>query len=363
MRISQLVNPEFIVPTYLTGQALHIMGAPGGGKSDITRLEFPRVLSAALGEEFGVVVLDGPGLDAPDVQGFCVPTKGEDGKLTSIITRSAHMPTTQFLEQFPRGVLVIEERNAADQLTQKALNQVVLERRFGKHYLPKGWMVVSLSNRVVDKSGASRPMMHSINREMTIDLAFNIEDHTVYWERTGMHPYGIAFAKQNVGAFALEVPSEPRPFCTARSYTFAWNWLTQAGLAQKLGTDDVVTSETAQAAVAGYIGEGASATLFAYLSVKDELPTIAEIISDPLNAKAPSVERLDAVYMVMQNCIHHVDGKNVDSIWQYIERLPKEIQTSAASSCIKKTGGALLNNKRLGKWITENRALVADTLA
>lgn len=357
MRISQIADPKFIVPTYLTGTALHIMGAPGGGKSDVARSDVPKVLSRELGEEFGICVLDGPGLDAPDIQGFCIPTKDENGKLTAVITRSAHMPTEEYLKQFPRGVLVIEERNASDQLVQKALNQVVLERRFGKHHLPKGWMVISLSNRVSDRSGAGKPMMHSINREGVVEIDFVMEDYTKYWETVGMHPYGVAFAKQNAGVFATEVPVEAKPFCTPRSYTFAWDWLTAAS-----GGDinNIPTDLIAQQAVAMYVGDGTAATMFAYLKVKDDIPTIEEILQDPKRAKAP--ERLDAVYMVMQNCVHHVTPQNVDAIWEYIERLPKEIQTSAAQSCINKTGGALINSKSLGKWVAENRALIANTL-
>jgi hypothetical protein len=271
------------------------------------------------------------------------------------------MPTQQYLDKFPRGMLVLEEKNAGDSLTLKALNQLTLERRFGEHTLPDGWWVVCLSNRVSDKSGAAKPMMHSINRECVIDLEFNMDDYTKYWERNStMHPYGIAFGKQNAGAFAVEVPKEARPFCTPRSYTFAWNWLAAAaqGDMNHIPTDDI-----SQSAVAGYIGQGASAQLFAYLSVKDELPTIEEIITNPKTAKAPSPERLDAAYMVMQNCIHHIDANNVDKIWTYIERLPKEIQTSCATACIEKTKGSLLNNASLGKWVANNKALIADTLA
>ncbi len=71
---------------------------------------------------------------------------------------------------------------------------------------------------------------------------------------------------------------------------------------------------------------------------------------------------LSAVYMVMQNCVHNVNEDNVEPIWTYIERLPKEVQTSAMTSCLKKTNGTLLNSDKLNKWIANNRALVAETV-
>lgn len=359
MRIQDLENPQFILPTYETRQTLHIMGPPGGGKSDVARTTFPKVLSQHYGEEFGVVVVDMPSIDAVDFRGFCIPTKDADGNATSIFTRSGLMPTKAYLAEHPRGVIVLEEKNAADNLTNKAANMVTLERRFGDFKLPEGWWVVALSNRQVDRSGAGKPLMHSINRECVVELDFNIEDYTKYWERTGMHPYGIAFAKQQAGVFATEVPKEARPFCTPRSYTFAWNWLTAASDGD---INNIVTGTIPQSAVAGYIGEGAAANMFAFLACKDELPTIEEVIASPLTAKVPSDSRLDAVYMVVQNCVHHVDSDNVDSLWKYIERLPKEIQTSAAVSFIDKSNGTLMNSATLGKWISENKALVAATL-
>lgn len=356
MRIQQLLDPKFIIPTYETRQSLHIMGPPGGGKSEIVRGDYPAILSKHYNEDFGICILDGPGLDAPDIQGFVIPTKDDTGKLVAMVTRSGHMPTEEYFKAHPRGMLVIEERNASDQLVQKGLNQVVLERRFGKHKLPDGWWVVSLSNRVKDKSGASKPMSHSINREMVVELDHLVADYITHWETIGLHPYGIACAKQNGGIFAEEVPKEAVPFCTARSFTAAWRWLEAASDS----VEELNTSPIAQAAVAGYIGEGASATMFAYLSVMDELPTMEQILNDPKGAKVPT--KLDATYMVSQNCVHHTNADTIDPIWTYVQRLSKEIQTATAQSCMNRTGGVLLNNASFSKWLATNAALVAATM-
>tara|TARA_R110002167_G_scaffold117114_3_gene292813 strand:- start:7209 stop:8225 length:1017 start_codon:yes stop_codon:yes gene_type:complete len=335
------------------------MGAPGGGKSDVTREGFKSVLEQHYGEEFGMVVIDVPGIDAVDVRGFCVPTKDDEGRPISFFTRSGLMPTKQYLAKHPRGLVVLEEKNAGDALTIKALNQVTLERRFGEDKLPDGWWVLALSNRVSDKSGASRPMMHSVNREMVVELEFVMDDYVSYWERTGMHPYAVAFAKNNAGVFATEVPAEAKPFCTPRSFTFAWDWLRAAGDGS---VESIPTSGIAKSAVAGFIGAGAAAQMFAYLKVADQLPTMAEILAAPATAKIPRVTDLSANYMVMQNCVHHTSTTNTDTIWQYVERLQPELQTSAAASMFKKSNGALLNSERLNKWVQNNRALISDTI-
>ena len=357
MKISQLESKGFLLPTYATGRTLHIMGGPGGGKSDVARISFKKTLEEHYGEEFGQVIIDMPSIDAVDFRGFCVPTKDSNGNPISFFTRSGLMPTEDYIAKHPRGMVVLEEKNAGDTLTNKAANMVTLERRFGDHKLPEGWWVVCLSNRVSDKSGASKPMMHSINRECVVELEFHMPDYTTYWEKTEMHPYFVAFAKQNAAVFATEVPAEAKPFCTPRSFTSAAEWM---NFASSGDIDALPMNDISRSAVAGFIGDGAAATLFAFLKLKDELPSIEAILEDPKTAKVPS--RMDAVYMVMQNVIHHSEPDNVDVLWTYMERLPLEIQTSACVALLDKTKGALLNTKALGNWIKNNRALIANTL-
>ena len=73
---------------------------------------------------------------------------------------------------------------------------------------------------------------------------------------------------------------------------------------------------------------------------------------------------LDAAFAAAQMCLHHADKDNIEPIWIYVERLPRELQVSTAKKLAdpKKGGGLLLNSKRLGKWISENQALIMNTM-
>jgi hypothetical protein len=57
-------------------------------------------------------------------------------------------------------------------------------------------------------------------------------------------------------------------------------------------------------------------------------------------------------------CIHYAKGSNIDKLWQYTERLPKEVQVSMAKSLLERSGSALLNSPALIKWIHANKALI-----
>jgi hypothetical protein len=112
--------------------------------------------------------------------------------------------------------------------------------------------------------------------------------------------------------------------------------------------------------VAGSVGDGTAAQMFAFFKLHDKLPDIEDIEKDPMKAKCP--DQLDAAYAAVQICIHYAKATNVDKLWTYVERLPKELQVSAAVSLVKKSGGMLINSKNLGQWVAKNRALITNVL-
>lgn len=356
---------------YESGTSLHLIGPPGCGKTSVAIHDVPIILGKYLTQKLGREIVMGvheevcTSIDAVDVRGFLVPSKDKQGRGISYFTRPGIMPTSEYLEEHPYGIFVLDERSQAQLLTQTALGPVVLDKKFGTlHQLPPGWRVISTSNRLSDKSAVVRPPMHLINREGTLEIEFDILSASLWWENVNhMHPMGIAHAKARPGIFVNEVPAEPVPYCTARSYTMAWDYLKVVAGQDADGHPNmnIITDHISQEFVAGYIGEGAASELFAYLKVADELPTIEEIIKKPTKAKCP--DRLDAAYAGVQLCLHHAKASNIDPIWEWTERLPIELQTSAAQSLLEKSGGQLLNSPKLGKWITKNRALVLQTTA
>jgi len=361
MRILDLLNAKYLTALYETGTAVHLIGPPGGGKSTIACVDIPRILSEVYGEEFGVHKETVTTLDAPDARGFLFPAKDKDGRPIAMFTRSGILPSREYLAAHPRGVMVLDERSHGQLLVQNSLAPGVLEKEFGNEKLPDGWWVISTSNRMEDRAGVVRPPMQLINREVTIPLQFDITSSAVWWEEKGLHPMGIAFAKSKPGVFAEVVPKDPKPYCTPRSYTEAWKFLARVAGTDAAGNPNMhVPSNTiVQEIVAGMVGDGAAAETFAFVKVADQLPTIEQVLADPTGCKAP--ERLDAGFAAVQMCIHHAKPRTVDKLWAFIERLPKELQTSAALSLIERNGGALLNTPALGKWISENRALIISS--
>ena len=348
---------------YEAGDAVHLVGPPGLGKTSVIRNEVIARLSAAYGEQFGCFTSVAPTLDAPDYKGFLVPTKNAAGQPISMFTRSPELPSDEYFAAHPRGIYLVDELSSAEHLTQKALSSVLLEKRFGDFVLPEGWQVWAASNRAKDRSGAFKMLAHIQNRVTEINMENDALSWAVWAEGKGIHPLIISWAKSNpTVAFVDEVPDTGRPFSSARSVVRAANKL-QVGLKRdaegRLIEMELPTDPLIQQAVYGDIGEGAGANMFGYLKVWDKLPTLEEILADPKKAKCPT--ELSAGWAAGQMCIHFAKPDNIDPLWQYTERLPREVQVSMAKSLLERSGSALLNSPALIKWIHGNKALITSS--
>lgn len=358
MRILDLVK---LAPRlYEAGNTISLVGPPGCGKTQVVEHEIVKILSDKYGEQFGFHDSLAPTLDAPDYKGFLLPIKNPDGTAGSAFTRSPELPSKEYLEQHPRGIYFVDELSSAEMLTQKALAPVLLDKRFGNERLPPGWQVWAASNRMSDRAGVVRQPSHVRNRVTEINIENDALSWAVWAESHGVHPLIIAWAKQHPHiAFVNEVPATDRPFSTARSLTRAASVL-QVGLERdedgKIKDMELPSDALVQQAVMGDIGEGAAADLFGYLKIHDQLPTLDEIVADPKSAKCP--KDLSAGWAAGQMCIHYAKGANIDKLWQYTERLPKEVQVSMAKSLLERSGSALLNSPALIKWIHANKALI-----
>lgn len=362
--LNDLINPKTLVALYERNTSMDLIGPPGIGKSSVVR-QFPALLSEIYGEPFGYCEQLAPSIDAPDVRGFMVPTKDANGLPISRYTYPAVLPTPEYLAQYPRGIIFIDEFNQSEHLTQKGFSPLLLDKKIGDHKLPDGWWVITASNAVSHKSGVLKPLMHNINRQCRIEVepVLGGDGKRYGWidwaQANGVHPMGIGFAKSHPGViFSAEIPAEPRPFCTPRSFTSAMKFM------QKLAGDSMqLPSDTlTQEIVQGDMGEGAAASFFGYIKVADFLPTIQEIKADPEKAKVPPPERLDGAYAAQQLIIHHADASCLDALWAYSERLPRELQVSTAQALTTKLKGAVLNNKGLNEWVKKNSALVMASL-
>lgn len=351
---------------YEAGMPTHVKSAPGMGKSDMVRMVREQ-LSKRYGEEFGLIEYHLSQMDAPDVRGYNIPHKVEGGHPVSMFTKSDIIRAIE-ATGLARGILFFDERAQADHLVQKAVAPVVLDHKVGEWPLPRGWWIVSASNRTSDRAGANRELSHLINREIQMEMKFDLDGWVAWAAGHDLHPMVIAFAQSRPDLFVSEVPNDQRPFQTPRSLSRMGTWLRNVVGNNPDGTPSwhvpsAKENPAVAAVIQGFIGEGSAVELAGYSSVAEYLPTKDELLNDPMKAKLPPPNEIGAHYACLQFAIYHSDASTVGQTFKYIQRLKKEMQVSAAKALLDRSGGALLNDPALGKFISENRALIVSTLA
>lgn len=303
--------------------------------------------------------------DAPDYRGFLVPRK--DG--TSAYTKPDLVTIEQMAYDAGARIVVLffDEFLGADHLTQKALTDVFLNGRFGNYSLRRTTWVLGAANRVQDGAGVNRALSILTNRINVLNVELPVQKFLAWArEHAELPEVLLMFIKQNPGKATVETPPKDAPFPSYRSLTFAGQWLAQ--YKQFIGDDDPMTlplgdtHEYAQAKVAGFIGAGLLVELTAYARVVSELPTIDDILANPSKAKLPATGRMDAAYAASQMLVYYATPQNVEQLWVYMERLPKELQVSCAKDLVAKGKGVVQNSAILKKFLQENSALIRSTL-
>lgn len=363
MHIPQMINKAH--PMYKVRTPIITLGAPGLGKSDMFT-QMAQTITEQSGKQTDILLLNGTSMEGIDVRGIPVPIKREG---LAPITRYSMSPIMSWIEEM-RGkgseqiIAFFDELPATDQLFQKAFASVAQDRMAGDYKLPDDVWVVAAGNRTKDRAGSSRVLSHVMNRMSVIQMGFSLEGWTNWAMNADVHPMVVAFANARPGLFADSVPSDDMPYMTPRSLTNSASFLSElAGLdANGMKNMDIPTDDFAMEYVAGQIGEGGAAELVAHLKTAQEIPSIEDIIKNPDTAKLPPLERMDAAYSAAQLVVYHAGQANIDPLFKYTERLPKELQTSVATQLVKKAGGVLMNSPAMAQWIKNNRALIIGSV-
>ena len=154
-------------------QPAFLWGPPGVGKSQVVA-QVARQNGLALRDIRAVL------LDPVDLRGL--PRISADGR--SVWCPPAFLPGPADPE---RGIVFLDELNAAPPLVQAACYQLVLDRAIGEYRLPDGWSIVAAGNREGDRAVAYRMPSALANRMVHLDFTPDLED---WLGSGGGHPSG-----------------------------------------------------------------------------------------------------------------------------------------------------------------------------
>lgn len=232
-----------------------IHGSPGIGKSYI-------VNEIAAQNSLDLIDVRLSQLDAVDLRG--IPTiKNEQTKW---------MPPV-FLPDDPdsSGILFLDELNSAPLSVQAAIYQLVLDRRIGEYFLPKGYRIICAGNRIDDKGIVFKLPSPLINRMVHIVLEANYEDFKNWAIHNAIHPFVIGFLGFRPDLLSTQTPAatETNPaFCTPRSWTMLSNILQGEKEIAKI-----------QPIIYGAVGYAAGVEFLSFVEIYKRLPDVDAILA------------------------------------------------------------------------------------
>lgn len=278
-------------------QPVFLWGAPGVGKSQVV---------ARVAADLGYALKDIRAvlLDPVDLRGLPRLSEGR-----AVWCPPAFLPDKNAPE---RGILFLDELNAAPPLVQAACYQLILDRAIGDYRLPDGWAIVAAGNREKDRAVAYRMPSALANRMVHLDFETLLDDWLAWAQGAGIRPEVCAFLRFRPKLLHdFDPQSADKAFASPRSWEFVSRVL-------DAGPDSSVEYELYQ----GTVGSGAAAEFMGFLSVWRGLPTVDAILDNPDTAAVP--EEPAALYATCEALSLRASVATMDALAEYAKRLPAE---------------------------------------
>ena len=315
-------------------QPVALWGPPGTGKSSITR-DVAEVWEAEYQSVYALTI------DPVDLRG--IPWVDDDKR-----TRWAPPVFLPPTDSERKHLITLEEVPAAPEMVQKALYELVLDRRCGEYRLPDGAALIACGNRETDRAGVYRMPTPLASRFIHVEIKVSLTDWAAWAATHDVDPRVIFFLQ-----FRQELLHQFNP--QSREYAFpcprTWEFVSNA---LKATGDREIDPDIERAMFRGAVGEAAATEFTAFLRVWKELPHPRTIIDDPHNAPIPG--NMSALLALCGSLYRVADEFNMDSIVTYAQRLTPEINAFLIGSCTRRTP-ALRNTQA---WVIWNALQTAE---
>lgn len=318
MKPSQVVTS--LTSLTASRQPLFLWGAPGVGKSQVV---------AQTAKALGLDLIDIRALllDPVDLRGL--PRISADGRSEWCIP--------SFLPVQGRGILFLDELNAAPPLVQASCYQLVLDRRLGEYLLPEGWTIIAAGNRESDRAVTHRMPSALANRFVHIDFTPDLDEWLLWAYDAGIAPEILSFLRFRPALLHDFHPDRSgKAFPTPRSWEFASKIL-----------QNVTDEEVLHQLLAGTVGVGAAKELAGYMKIWRQLPEAEEVLANPQRVDIPSDPAI--LYAICETVGRAASLERGEALLLFAHRLPAEFSILLVREAVRHCN-ALAVTESFGRW-------------
>lgn len=314
--IESLIESQ--IPTFL-------WGAPGIGKSSIIK-------QIAHEKDLECIDLRLSLLDPTDLKG--IPFYDKEAHL-------ALWAPPSFLPREGRGILFLDELNAAAPAVQASAYQLILDRKVGEYTLPEGWSIVAAGNRESDRGVVYRLPSPLANRFVHIEMEVSATDWRIWALQSRIDPRLIAYIGfKNSALFGFDPLRNERSFATPRSWE-AVHKILESGLPRNLLLE----------AISGAVGEDAAVDFLGYCKIMDHLPDIDAILHGE-ECEAPT--ELSTLYalsnILVSRMLSAPDEGALSHLLRYTLKLKNEFAVMIVQD-LQRQGVAMEHLEAFGEWV------------
>lgn len=310
-------------------RAMFIVGKSGIGKSECV-YQASDLLGQHIPNWKGVVDLRLSQMEPTDLRGIPVPN-AETG------LSDMYRPST--IPQEGAGILFLDEITSAPPSIQAAAYEMVLTP---EHYgIPDGWMVVAAGNLQSDRGVTFQMAGPLLNRFNKIEAVTTLDDWINYAITKDIRPEVLSYLKTRAdhlhkfdGTGVIDSFPSPR----------SW-FAVSDSMALDLAPADRVEM------FKGDVGQEVAVTFEAHMRVYESIPDMEAILAGK-DVAVP--DRLDVRYCIAMGLASRIDEKNFDGAWNFLQKMPKDIQTLTVKLAYKRCK-ALISSPAFTQWAAKNQ--------
>jgi hypothetical protein len=328
--IETILDREFASCAQGSHTPVMLWGPPGVGKSEI-------IAGIAAKHDVPLIDIRLSQMEPTDLRGIPF-RKGEnvEWSVPAMLPDSAR--------HGPKGILFLDEINAAPPSVSAAAYQLILDRKLGEYVIPEGWAIFAAGNRQGDRGVTYAMPAPLANRFTHYDVEANLDDWIGWALNHGIDARVMGFLRFRPDLlFSYDAAHNPVAFPSPRSWEYAHRAL------QKFTDRPDLLGDALQACV----GQACGVELKAFIDNLENLPDIDGIL-DGTVADVP--RGIDLQYGVAAALVRRAkestaDAAKLGNILKYARKYPqREMGVMLVTDLHRAVGQPLFRVPEFVEW-------------